>query len=361
MPRNDLPATPRLHGLQSRFRADWPALSAARTSAEIRFEQLQSTLEGAAPSDTSIVVFGSLARGEVTAKSDVDWTLLVDGQAHPSHLNAILDIEQRLVDAGMKEPAREGTFGGLAFSHDLLHHIGGNEDTNRNTTQRILLLLESHAVGDTAAHQRVVSQVLKRYIEEDFGLLVQGRNLSGVPRFLLNDIVRYWRTVAVDFAYKRRERNASGWALRTVKLRMSRTLTYAAGLAACFSCVMEAGASTAGSPSDRALRTVDHLERFLRQPPLEIMAWAASGDHANDRLLEAGHRLFDAYDRFIALLANEAHRQRLEKLLPSEAPDDPLYAEARTIGRSFQDALDEIFLTDNGTELFKLTRTYGVF
>jgi hypothetical protein len=35
----------------------------------------------------------------------------------------------------------------MAFSHDIIHQIGGQNDTNKNTTQRILLLLESAAMG----------------------------------------------------------------------------------------------------------------------------------------------------------------------------------------------------------------------
>ena len=36
----------------------------------------------------------------------------------------------------------------MAFSHEIVHHIGGQADTNRNTTQRILLLLEATALRE---------------------------------------------------------------------------------------------------------------------------------------------------------------------------------------------------------------------
>src|SRR5437016_8625696 len=36
--------------------------------------------------DTSVVVFGSLARDEYTSGSDADWTLLIDGEADSDHL-----------------------------------------------------------------------------------------------------------------------------------------------------------------------------------------------------------------------------------------------------------------------------------
>lgn len=50
-----------------------------------------------------------------------------------------------------------------------------------------------------------------------------------VPRFLLNDIVRYWRTVTVDFVEKQRGQAGHGWGLRNAKLRMSRKLIFATG------------------------------------------------------------------------------------------------------------------------------------
>ena len=63
------------------------------------------------------------------------------------------------------------------------------------------MLLESVALGRQEAHQSVIRAVLKRYLIEDPSF---GRQ-SGpyrVPRFLLNDFARYWRTMTVDFAYK---------------------------------------------------------------------------------------------------------------------------------------------------------------
>jgi hypothetical protein len=155
----------------------------------------------------SVVLFGSIARGEVTSASDADWSLLVDGQADPEHPKVAQEVGKRIRDVVGKEPGREGVFGSLAFSHDLIQLIGGKDDTNQNLTRRNLLLLESRPFGNADAYNRTVKQVFHRYVHEDLSPEKREREFY-VPRFLLNDFARFWRTMAVDFAYKRRRRSS---------------------------------------------------------------------------------------------------------------------------------------------------------
>ena len=86
----------------------------------------------------------------------------------------------------------------------LIHEIGGEDDTNRNLTERMLLFLESVPVNRDDAYNRVITGILNRYLAND-----RPMSRYKVPRFLFNDVVRYWRTMCVDFA----EQNAhAGWA-----------------------------------------------------------------------------------------------------------------------------------------------------
>ncbi len=345
--------------------ANWQNLAAARTFAHRYRRVLAEKFAGLDTEDTSIVVFGSLGRDEATSESDVDWTLLIDGIADPQHANTAQEIQRRLTEIRAKAPGPEGTFGDLAFSHQILHWIGGEDDSNSNTTRRILLLLESKPLGRDEAWNRVLNNVLSRYLKEDHGLWQDSKE-RGVPLFLLNDIARYWRTVVVDFAYKQQTRAKQGYALRSIKLGLSRKLIYASGLLACLSCELDlsdehwATLSASGNPQ----LLIEHLRSILRKTPLEILASLLIRYHS---LLAPLKRLFDAYDRFIGLLADErvgldgkSPRKHLKELDSSSLESDPAYREAREIRRAFGTALTELFL-DPKSELYDLMIRYGVF
>jgi len=349
----------RLTQLEKRLGASWHHINDARSRAQAKREELQSSLRRIDSEDTSIVVFGSLARDEYTEGSDIDWTLLVDGFADPKHLEQARKIDEIVSSASAKPPGREGTFGTLAFSHELVHRIGGEDDTNRNTTRRILLLLESNLVGRSEAYDRVVTNVLRRYIFEDRGF-VQQSGPYHVPRFLLNDFARYWWTMAVDFAYKQRTRFGEGAAIRNIKLRMSRKLIYVSGLLTCFGCELGFGDVKPGpgcpGPGG-APECVDCLRRRLRQTPLEILAGALFHfDHLN----ETGRKLFDAYDGFLGILADTESRKRLENLDADEYESDAVFQNAREFSHQFRDGLLELFF-DQKSGFFELTKNYGVF
>jgi len=136
------------------------------------------------------------------------------------------------------------------------------------------LLLESYPVGNREVYDRVRRQIIRRYLGDDRGLTHASADVR-VPRFLLNDLTRYWRTVTVDFVYKQVAENDKKWALRNAKLRMSRKLIFAAGLAHVFFCHLDPLAASARSAlmksRDVSLLTA-YLEQELALSPLEVIA-----------------------------------------------------------------------------------------
>ena len=344
--------------LEQRLRTEFSHIKAARELAQKKRAELTEHLEGIASSDTSVVVLGSLARDEFTEGSDIDWTLLVDGSADPEHLEVANKVRGMIADFSAKPVGMEGTFGNLTFSHNLIHQIGGEADTNRNTTQRILLLLESRVIGRDEAYERVVKNVLTRYIMEDLGFL-ESRGPHHVPRFLLNDFARYWWTMAVDFAYKQRTRDRKGAAIRNIKLRMSRKLIYVSGLLTCFGCAHKLdhfGPIAGCAESNDGLEFVELLRRRLRAP-LEVLAETLL---QFPHLDSAANKLFSAYDSFLGVLCDKKSRSHLEGLEVDDYESDELYRRVRDISHQFREGLITLFF-DEPSKLGELTKTYGVF
>lgn len=348
-----------LHRLRENLGIALPSIDEARVDAQQFRHRFEEGVFGLTSDETSVVVFGSLARDEFTEGSDVDWTVLIDGVADPKHLDIARQVKGILENMEAKEPGQEGLFGNLAFSHDLVHQIGGEDDTNSNTTKRILLILESRPIGRRDTFDRVLNHVLSRYIGEDPRFLLRAAQFQ-VPRFLLNDFARYWRTMAVDFAHKRRTRGGAGMAIRNIKLRMSRKLIFVSGLLGCFSShllLSDAEKITLLTADDPSQEFVRHLRRIFAQTPLEILA---SVVNQHGHLGPIGKKLFGAYDKFLGALRDPSKRARLDSLVPDAAETDPLFQELRARSHEFRDALLELFF-DEKSGLAQLTRTYGVF
>jgi predicted nucleotidyltransferase len=338
---------------------------ASKTTREALDQQLTTKVGRYASEDSSVVTFGSLARGEWTSKSDLDWTYLIDGQANSDHLRIAQEIHGAIKSRQdiFREPGQTGTFGNMAFSHEIIHQIGGQNDTNKNTTQRVLLLLESCAIGkNVQAYERVIRGVINRYLEEDTHLLAHDQKSYRVPRFLLNDIVRFWRTMAVDFASKQRDRAGAGWGLRNAKLRMSRKLIFASGLLICFhvvlDCDLKKDISSHTSTGDDGIKAI--LVNYIREPvkltPLEILERTISLVNLSPKVAQ---QLFTTYADFLNLLSIEESRENLESLRARDSRTDPTFAEVRRISLGFESALDAIFFEN--AQLAPLTRKYGLF
>lgn len=345
----------------------WPTIVAAHARASEVRDLLYGALRQFTSDDADLVVFGSLARREWTAGSDVDWTMLIDGQADTQHRAAAREVEQVLTSiqyrgVPLKAPGSEGVFGNLAFSHPIVHHIGGQGDTNRNTTQRILLLLEATALRSpgeeaTGPFGRVVRQVLNRYLLSDSNLHSGSGDNSRIPRFLLNDIVRYWRTMCVDFAYKDWEQAGRKWALRNLKLRTSRKLLFVAGLLTVFSCFQNAALRRGGSDHGQySLRLQEHLLQFVHATPLNILVWTLRQLGLGD----ACAALLHDYEQFLVQIDNPEIRDRLERLSEQHVYTDEAFLHCREISHRFQNTLRKICF-EIDTPLRQFTCDYGVF
>lgn len=349
----------RLLELQNTLQCEWRAINKAIGASEEQVKQLDEVILGSdgrpLAEDSSIVFFGSLARGEWTSQSDPDWVLLIDGQVNEQHFLALRHIQKKLRELVKNEPGATRTFGELAFSHELVHRIGGIDDTNRNLTLRMLLLLESVSIGSDLVRQRVLKAILYRYLADDPSWT--WRSDAELARFLLNDFVRFWRTMAVDFADKFHDQEGEKWALRNTKLRFSRKLLFLVGALACFSWKLHPPSELTDNPKSPTDVAIRHFESYLGRPPLEILADELLLANAPAKLCQ---ELFSTYDEFIAILDDEESRRELEELPRDVAEKSELFQRVRKISHRFQAALTE-WLFKPDTPIFELVKKYGLF
>jgi hypothetical protein len=329
-----------LEGLQEAadVRFDHLARAAGHTAQEVKL-RADELAAGQLPKDMSIVVFGSWARDELTEGSDDDWAVLVSREfnAYDPEVVSAMALAQTHLGAGGKSPGSQDVFGVPFDLVGLVRNIGLDADSNRNLTRRMLLLLESRELRGEI-HADCWSQVLDRYLH--FGI----KN-NRPPRFLLNDLVRYWRTICVDFEGKHADGGEDDpkWVTRNAKLRTSRKLLFAGGLLPILLCHLR-----------EANEMHDFLTSWFGAPPSDRLAAAFLHYEA----VEEGARTFAAYDRWIQLMQDSAARDELKTLRAATRHESELWNEIRSIGESLQRGLTALLFD---TALRPLAPQYAIF
>ena len=182
----------------------------------------------------------------------------------------------------------------------------------------MLLLLEGEWLFNEEGLKDVRRQILERYIAD-------GMTDHQLALFLLNDIVRYYRTMAVDYEFKTVETSkAKPWGIRNIKLVFSRKLLYASGL---FSVAMTA---------DRTReQKISILQRLFDMPVIDRMK-EICGDARTERVLAS-------YDHFLSRLEDVAVREHLKSLGTQDGRKDELFRELKNEGHHFTRELLKLF------------------
>jgi hypothetical protein len=286
--------------------------------------------------EVSVVLFGSWGRHELTDHSDNDWAILIDGLEGADDVRPSVDEIGLAVGLDERPPGTEGIFGTTISCRNLVERIGPEADDNKNLTRRLLLLLESVAVLNGAAHDACWQRVLDGYIDDSV-------KSYRPPRFLLNDVIRYWRTLCVDFVGKERAGTGQKWALRNLKLRLSRKALFAGGLLPALLC-HRYSASDMGT----------FLTETLRRPSIDRLA----GAFLELDVPDAGVRAIGAYDQFIGMLGRREVREELERVPRDDAHRSDFFIEGKKLGADFQQGLLALLFE---TPLAPLVREYGIF
>lgn len=178
--------------------------------------------------NVAIFAAGSLGRLETGRCSDLDVFFLAKpaddttDDVHPISRLQEISLFAKLIEinAQLGLPKFSGD-GRYLKVHDLRRVISSTGDANDDSenlfTTRLLLLLESKPLWNADLRREAITNVLAYYFKDGKG------KKDFRPLFLLNDILRYWRTLCLN--YERDRVRSPKWWKNNLNLKFSRKLT----------------------------------------------------------------------------------------------------------------------------------------
>ena len=242
---------------------------------------------------------GSYARREATSNSDADLFFLYDGDNESKTQDLQSSFLDSLSSSGYGKSASDGVFTRPLSISSIHETIGGLEDDNRQLTQRMLLLLEGDWIYNPSLFTTTSEKLIEKYVSDNL-------RQDQICLYLLNDIIRYWRTICVDYEFKVHNTNKPT-NLRLIKLRFSRKLLFFAGVLAV--------SATHGLSVDEKRKKLNDL---FALPPIERLQHLVSQD---------SFPALELYAEFLSSLDDSSIRNSLD--------DSPAFDNLRTKARDF--------------------------
>ncbi len=329
-----------LEALERRSGIRFPNLLRARDLSENKLTARRQALETLdLVRESSVVYVGSIGRAEAIEGSDDDFMLLVENSSDlPNEPSGLALVNQTLGTLDdFEAPGSQGVFAAPVVRAHLIENIGLEADDNSNTTRRMLFLLESTWASNQLYYEETLDGILERYIDQsvkDFR----------PPRFILNDMIRYWRTMCVDFAGKEYQ-GPEKWGVRNAKLRTSRKILFAGGLLPVLACA-----------GIRKEEMIPYLKGEFVTPPTDRIASAFLDQ---EETIDAGARTLAAYDKFLGLLSTAEARNELETLDRNSADKSDLFQQIKKLGISIESGLLALLFQPGDSA--DLSRNYLVF
>ncbi|HEX7245918.1 MAG TPA: DUF294 nucleotidyltransferase-like domain-containing protein [Solirubrobacterales bacterium] len=247
-----------------------------------------------------VYVTGSYGRLEAWEKSDIDPFFLYDSADETQRFpwTSFVRLSARLIDVAQEMDfppfSKDGKYLEVQYVSEMERVLGSPSDDSLNAfTARMLLLLESQPLHDEAVYLRLLKRIIGFYYR-DF----EDHADSFLPTFLVNDILRFWRTLTLNYEHHRLglgtaltekdlaaeelAKKKADSALKNYKLKVSR-------LSTCFSMVSNLSAM---APPVKPEQVFD----LCRITPAERFTRLSSQSQASGDLVE---KLVTVYGEFL--------------------------------------------------------------
>lgn len=171
---------------------------------------------------------GSLGRLEMTQNSDLDlfFISLLDSKVDPmeQNLNKYIFFSKLYeinCAMGFPAPSKGGEYWSIINKSDFLDIGSRKEDFNNSFTARLLFMLESKPLYNERVYNQLLEETVSKYFVD-----YQDHQDQFYPLFLMNDILRYWYTLTLNYEYRRDNKdsvNKKYW--KRLKLKYARLVT----------------------------------------------------------------------------------------------------------------------------------------
>lgn len=256
---------------------------------------------------------GSLGRGDVGKKSDLDLFILSENENGKERrldglklLSKIITINDKL---DYPEFSNDGQFIKIYSFPEMLGALGSPRDDNENLfTVRMLMLLESKCIFNQEKYSEFIVKSIDHYFRDSRG------KKSFKPLFILNDLLRFWRTLCLNYELIR-DNHERPWRKKNINLKFSRMLTVFATILPII--------------SDNAFNK-EKLYVLVKLPPLERLAKGLN--YINDTNLHKDFNNFISnYEFFLKIKEDMGSKKQLD--------DNGIDIEIREKSKQFSDFL----------------------
>ncbi|MBY0481474.1 MAG: hypothetical protein K2Q21_08970 [Chitinophagaceae bacterium] len=161
-----------------------------------------------------IYVGGALGRHEGNPFSGIDLFLIKSGKQETQKVSklskTIIDAEliRIIAELGFPSFSNDGEFLNIHYLENIIEELGiPDDDGNGSLTARMSLLLEGCPVYNEDFYYEAGKTIVSAYCNNDLYI----SPLGFTPVFLVNDIIRYWKTLHLYGLYQKNDDEKNEW------------------------------------------------------------------------------------------------------------------------------------------------------
>jgi len=284
---------------------------------------------------TLIILIGSYGRLESSELSDLDYCIVYKDDLSEKNKT---DSKSLINSNFQKNMIKKVSSFSEKYFNNIFKNIGGTNEISMDFTTRILILLESIPLTLNDLYDKLINDLCKNYLEEYI-------RENKYPLFLTNEIIRFWRTLCIDYRWKKMEIEKP-WGIRNIKLRFSRKLL-------CYSSILLL------IMFYRGIINYDNLKLYINYPSsikLLLLYDLVSDNNTitknSDKTLKTLENILIGYDQFLENINKIDIRESLIKVRFRERNENEHYNRLKNNAKEFHTNLIEL-LEDLDSDIIK--------